>query len=290
MTARRSSSFDWLVAETLVMSVIGLNALVLFLVGFPSVDKMTGGWLGWVDYGCLLYFIAEATVKIQRDTFSAYWEQGWNKMDLLIVIISSPLLLEPIVGGSVEFFSIVMVGRFLRFLRILRFVPNGPKIWAGVVRALKASMAVFLTLFVLNLIFALGANILFGGISSEYFGDPLRSAYSLFKVFTVEGWYEIPDDLKAKGAEDVEVMLLRIYFVVAVLIGGILGLSLANAVFVDEMTADNNDHLEEMVVELRGELEAARAHSEQDQAERWRKLNDTLQDIQSQLADLQKDR
>ena len=128
MTARRSSSFDWLVAETLVMSVIGLNALVLFLVGFPSVDKMTGGWLGWVDYGCLLYFIAEAIVKIQRDTFSVYWEQGWNKMDLLIVIISSPLLLEPFVAVSVEFFSIVMVGRFLRFLRIMRFVPNGPKI------------------------------------------------------------------------------------------------------------------------------------------------------------------
>lgn len=288
MTARRSSSFDWLVAETLVMSVIGLNALVLFLVGFPSVDKATGGWLGWVDYGCLLYFITEAIIKIRRDTFAVYWEQGWNKMDLLIVIISSPLLMAPFVGGNVEFFSIVMVGRFLRFLRILRFVPDG--LWAGVVRALKASMAVFLTLFVLNLIFALGANILFGGTSQEHFGDPLRSAYSLFKVFTVEGWYEIPDALKEGGADDLEVMLLRVYFVVAVLIGGILGLSLANAVFVDEMTADNNDHLEEMVVELRGELEAARAHSEQDQAERWSKLDNTLQDIQSQLNDLHKDR
>ena len=286
MINRRGSSLDWLVGEPLVMVVIGLNALVLFLDGFPSVNEATGGWLGWVDYGCLLYFVAEAIIKIRRDTFFKYWGQGWNKMDLTIVVISSPLLLEPFLGGSVEFFSIVMVGRFLRFLRIMRFIPNGPKIWTGVVRALKASMAVFLTLFVLNLIFALGANILFGGISPEHFGDPLRSAYSLFKVFTVEGWYEIPDDLKAGGANDAEVMLLRFYFIVAVLIGGILGLSLANAVFVDEMTADNNDRLEEMVVDLRGELEAARTHREKEQAERWHALDKSLQDIQAQLSEL----
>ena len=77
-------------------------------------------------------------------------------------------------------------------------------------RSLKASMAGFLALFVLNLIFALGANMLFGGTSPEHIGDPLRSAYSLFKVFTVEGWHEIPDDLKKNRADDVQVMLLRV--------------------------------------------------------------------------------
>lgn len=148
---------------------------------------------------------------------------------------------------------------------------------------------VFLTLFVLNLIFALGANILFGAISAEHFGDPLRSAYSLFKVFTVEGWHEMPDDLKEAGAADAEVMLLRAYFMAAVLIGGILGLSLANAVFVDEMTADNNDRLEEMVIDLREELEVARSHRETEQTERWQRLDDTSQDIKSQLADLRRD-
>ena len=62
MTAHRTSPFDWLIAETLVMSIIGLNALVLFLEGFPSVSETTGGLLGWVDYACLLYFIVEAFI------------------------------------------------------------------------------------------------------------------------------------------------------------------------------------------------------------------------------------
>lgn len=51
----------------------------------------------------------------------------------------------------------------------------------------------------------------------------------------------------------------RGYFVVAVLIGGILGLSLANAVFVDEMTIDNTRTLEAQVAELTAELRALRA-------------------------------
>ena len=76
----------------------------------------------------------------------------------------------------------------------------------------------------------------------------------MFKVFTIEGWFEIPDELAEEGLAEWDLLLLRGYFAFSVVIGGILGFSLANAVFVDEMTADNNDELEQLVVELRGEL------------------------------------
>ena len=41
----------------------------------------------------------------------------------------------------------------------------------------------------------MGANILFGKRSPEYFGNPLIASYTLFKVFTIEGWHEIPDEI-----------------------------------------------------------------------------------------------
>ena len=44
-----------------------------------------------------------------------------------------------------------------------------------------------------------------------------------------------------------------------VMVGGILGLSLANAVFVDEMTIDNTRELEEKVDVLLEEMKAMRA-------------------------------
>ena len=48
--------------------------------------------------------------------------------------------------------------------------------------------------------------------------------------------------------------LTRFYFVLIVLIGGIFGMSLANAVFVDEMTMDNNDVIEKKMDILHAEI------------------------------------
>lgn len=274
---------DWLISEPLVLTIIGLNAVAIVLSGFSHIREHFGEWITWVDYGCLLYFVAEAILKIRRNSFTNYWKRGWNKLDFIIVLGSSPLLLEPIVGGSVQFFSIVLVGRFLRFLRIMRFVPNSEKIWDGVSRALKASAAVFLTLLVLNIILAMGANALFGDVAPKHFGDPLKSAYTLFKVFTVEGWYEIPEEMAANGEDGGLVNMVRGYFVFAVFTGGILGLSLANAVFVDEMIADNNDRLEKMVTNLREELADKREQDETAHVERWKSVETQLRHIQEQL-------
>ena len=274
---------DWLISEPLVLTIIGLNAVAIVLSGFSHIRAHFGEWISWVDYGCLLYFVAEAILKIRRNSFTNYWKRGWNKLDFIIVLGSSPLLLEPIVGGSVQFFSIMLVGRFLRFLRIMRFVPNSEKIWAGVSRALKASAAVFLTLLVLNIILAMGANALFGDVAPKHFGDPLKSAYTLFKVFTVEGWYEIPEEMAANGEDGGLVNMVRGYFVLAVFTGGILGLSLANAVFVDEMIADNNDQLEKMVTNLREELADKRKQDETAHVERWKSVETQLRHIQEQL-------
>ena len=70
------------------------------------------------------------------------------------------------------------------------------------------------------------------------------------------------------------------------LVGGILGLSLANAVFVDEMTADNNDRLEQMVSDLREELADNQKSGAADRAEQWKALENRLNSIQKQLTEM----
>ncbi|MCB9149229.1 MAG: ion transporter [Caldilineaceae bacterium] len=258
-----------LIGEPTVVGVIGLNALALFLDAFPGIHSRFGLWLEWIDYICIVYFIFEALLKIGLLKFSSYWSSGWNRFDFVIMVASLPLLLNlPFETDSSRIYAIptlLRMGRFLRFVRVMRFVPNAAHIGQGIMRALQASVGVFLVLFVLNLTLAVGATMLFGGLENaeQYFGNPLISLYSLFKVFTVEGWYEIPDSLAASGASPGWILILRLYFVMAVLLGGILGLSLANAVFVDEMTTDNTDELENMVMELRAELQMFRAEVRQ---------------------------
>ena len=135
-------------------------------------------------------------------------------------------------------------------------------------RALKASVGVVLVLLIVNVIFGLGATLLFGDVpeARAYFGDPFRSMYSMFKVFTIEGWYEIPDQMERLGVSGQYLLGMRAYFTVAVLVGGLVGLSIANAVFVDEMMADNTEAVETDVRGLHEEFRQFREEYRQDRS------------------------
>ena len=262
----RNPIATFLIEEATVIMVIMLNALILFLDAFPSINASSHGTLHWIDYGCMIFFIVEATIKIRRSGFQGYWRITWNKVDFLIVIVSLPLLASPFVSAGLEDFAVLLLlrlGRLLRFSRLMRSIPHASQVWQGVIRALKASVAVFMVLFALILILAMGANILFHDAAPEHFGDPLLALYSLFKVFTIEGWYEIPESLDPNIVSAGTILLMRGYFVVSVFVGGVLGLSMANAIFVDEMTADNTNKVERMVEELPQELQAFREEMRQ---------------------------
>lgn len=252
----------FLLREPTVLTIILINVVVVFLDAFPTIHAETRGILHAIDYGCILFFVVEALLKIRRHGFAVYWQSGWNRFDFIVVGASAPLLLGPLIHEDLIGFSIfplLRMGRFVRFMRVMRFVPHAGEIGQGVVRALQASVGVFAVLFFLNVILALGATMLFGTLAPQYFGNPIIAIYTLFKVFTIEGWYEIPDILAEQGATLWQVIALRGYFILSVLVGGIMGLSLANAVFVDEMTMDNNAKLEAMVADLNRDLQTISA-------------------------------
>lgn len=249
-----------LIHERTVVTVILINATALFMLGFEGErDTVASPWF-WVDYACVVFFLLEAALKIRVGTWRGYLASGWNRFDYVVVLASLPVLITPLV--DLHGFAVVLLlrlGRLFRLFRLLTFIPNRDHLVAGIRRALRASVGVFLALAVVNFILATGASFLFGELAPEHFGNPLMSLYSLFKVFTVEGWYEIPDLLAERADHPAWAAAARAYFIVAVLVGGILGLSLANAVFVDEMTTDNTRTLEAQVAELAAEIRALRA-------------------------------
>ena len=256
---------DWFVSDRLVMAVIVLNATALVLHEMaPRGTPLRSLWF-WIDWVCVVYFLVEAVLKVRRDGWPRYWANGWNKFDFTVVVLSLPALLGPFLHVSrFAFVLILRLGRLFRLFRLLRFIPNLDHLVFGVRRALRASVGVFLALFLINLILAVMATLLFRDLDSEHFGNPVVSGYSIFQVFTVEGWNEIADGLEERAAEKnpkgarLLVTGTRVFFVVAVLIGGILGLSLANAVFVDEMIMDNNEGLEAKVDALTEEIRQLR--------------------------------
>lgn len=247
--------------ERVVVSAILLNTLALFFLSWSEVAGDHVGFWAALDHACVIFFVVEAAAKIARFGWRGYHADGWNRFDFYIVVASLPSLLTPLVGVGVFDVSgllILRLGRLFRAFRLLRFVPNRAHLGAGILRALRASLAVLLAVLLANFILAMGAAMLFGSIAPEYFGNPLLACYSMFQVFTVEGWHDIPNLLAARADSDAIAALSRLYFVLAVFVGGILGLSLVNAVFVDQMMVDNNDELEQRIDRLTDEIRALR--------------------------------
>ena len=82
--------------------------------------------------------------------------------------------------------------------------------------------------------------------------------------------------------------MVRGYFALSVLVGGILGLSLANAVFVDEMTADNTVKVEKMVLRLEQDIRNLRNERQQDHAILFEDIQSELRQVRQLLEQRQK--
>lgn len=240
-------------SERIVMVVILLNALIVFMMYFPAYNNNLT--LELIDHAFLLFFIIEVIVKLSVFKPRQYFSISWNRFDFAIVVASLPSILVyffPVPNTSL--LIILRLFRLIRLIRFIRFIPDLNKVMLGLGRALRASIFVLLALLVLNFLLAIFTCHFYAGIAPEYFGDPLLSAYSIFQMFTVEGWHEIAGAIAEKTGSPLLMGITRFYFVLVVLVGGIFGMSLANAVFVDEMTMDNTRTLEDKVDKLHREI------------------------------------
>ncbi len=240
-------------SERNIMVAIMVNAALLFTMYFPGYRENL--WLDLLDQAFIVFFLIEAIVKIYYLKPEGYFSLGWNRFDFTIIMLSLPTLLVNVVNvPDTSMLILLRMFRLVRLVRFIRFIPNLSQVMEGLGRALKASVFVLGALLVIDFILALITCHFYGQVAGDYFGNPLIAAYSIFQLFTVEGWNEVAADVIANLDHPVAKGITRVYFVLIVLTGGIFGLSLANAVFVDEMTIDNNRLLEEKIDELQEQI------------------------------------
>lgn len=249
-----------LLNEHVILTLIIINALVVFLLGFPQVPHAVQERLLLLDHAITLCFVLEMAFKLQRDSTRGFFKDPWNRFDFVVIALSLPSLAEWFTDahlGAYGFIVVLRTVRVAKLVRSVRFLPNIDKLIKGMHRAVRASFLVFVVFAIALFIVALLSQRLFGALAPAYFGDPLRALYSVFKVFTVEGWFEVPDQVAAQ-LPPVLAYLARGYFATILLAGGIIGLSLVNSIIVDAMVEDNTDELEAKVDVLTGEVRALR--------------------------------
>ena len=235
-----------------VAIVISLNAIVLFFLSFDGLGGL-GSFLSILDAIFLFYFILEAFIKVRLMGWKTYISRPWNQFDFFILLFSIPslILLFEHKFPDVSFIFVFRVVRTVRFFKFIKFIPNIQELIAGVRRAFKASVFVLLAFFIYSFVISLVSCRMFKDYSPELFGDPFISFYNIFKIFTIEGWYEVPEQLVAQsGMGPIPTFFTKMYFILIVISGGLFGLSIVNAIFVEEMVRDNNDELEMKVDDI----------------------------------------
>ena len=196
-------------------------------------------------------------VKHHEYGLKGYWSSRWNRLDGILVILSIPSIFALFIPTGMMDLSFLLILRLLRTLRLLRvldFFPNFSQLINSFKVALRESNAILLCFFVLITIFGLINCSLFKDIAPEYFATPMDAIYSVFRICTIEGWYDIPDTIAA-ATSPVIGRIVRFYFCLLLIMGGIIGMSFINSIFVDAMVADNNDDVKEKLDEIEKKID-----------------------------------
>ena len=227
-----------LLNEKLLLAIVILNVVVIFIQEC-GVDHMA---LSLVDIVCTLIFVAEMVVKHREYGVKGYWRDRWNALDGIVTILSIPALLAYLIPeiASINAIIIFRALRVFKLFRTARRFPNLTEIWSGFKLALRQSAGFLLGYFIVIVVIAMFNSALFGKVAPEYFDTPLDAIYSVFQLFTTEGWYEIPNAVVG-DLSPVWTHIIRFYFCLLLIGGGIIGMSLINSIFVDALAADNND-------------------------------------------------
>lgn len=225
--------------ETNINTLIVLNFAVTFVLQFQSLHY--NNVLVGIDIFITLLFGLELYTKVKVWGFS-FLKNTFELFDSILIFFSVISLLFFPFLDRIDFLLSLRIIRILKCTRLFKIIPNYKRLLINFKIAVKASTGLVTSLLVIILLLSVMLTIIYGSISPKYFGNPLESVYSVFRIFTIEGWYDIPNSI-SESLSPFFSCLTKIIFSLIVFFGGIFGMSFISSIFVDEMAADNNDEV-----------------------------------------------
>ena len=221
--------------------------------------------------GLASLFVLEIFLRLLGLGCAEFMADGWNQLDLVLALFTlldlSIVVLDELgmAGGSVGFELNLTAFRALRLLRVLRLL-RLVQYWKGVYKIFSALVAargqvvnIFILLFVFMTCFSLVGVQLFGGKCGASEGSRYHFDYFVPAMLTVlivfsGGWF---DPLSA-CADGGGLMVTRLYFLVALLIGFFVIMNLFVSIILEAL-ADFVEEQEEAEEEEEAAKEAEEA-------------------------------
>jgi len=240
--------------KNLSLAVTVINILVL-ATDHWGMDKTWETVNNWINFGCSIYFIIEAVVKIVT-MLDKYFRDPFNDFDLLLCIISIP---EMVLSGtgSGSSLSALRAFRLARLMRVINSSPHVKRLLITVGNSAKAASFLFFFMFIFIVLSAAFCVIVFpDAVPQETrpnYVDFPNAVLTMFIVISGENWVD----------EAVKVMLgtsawAIAFFIPYFLFGNYVILNFVVVILI----ASYNDAAETLIEEEDREAERLRAENE----------------------------
>ena len=183
--------------------------------------------LAALDLLVTIFFVIEISVRFfAEDQKKAFFKDGWNIFDFLIVTIS----LVPI--SNVESVFVARLLRIIRVLRIITVIPAFRHIIDSLVKTIPRVGFIALLMFIFMYVWGAIGTMFFGVIDPDHWGNIGLALITLVQIATYDDWAAIMGEV-------IEVYPFAwIFFVSFIVINAVILLNMVIGVIVDVMTGD----------------------------------------------------
>lgn len=178
--------------DAAMLAVITVNAIILGLETFDSVEREHGPLLDTLNDVLLGVFVVELLIRITAHwpTPARFARSGWNVFDFVVVSAS-------FLPGLRENATLLRILRLARVVRAVRFLPDLRVIVSAVARSVPgvASLAVMTVLLVY--LYGMVGWVIFDEHDPDSFGNAGEAMLTMFVLLTLEN---LPDYIE-RGQE-----------------------------------------------------------------------------------------
>jgi len=215
-----SAPFNTFVIATIVVNAV-LIGLSTYLTSAPSLRVIAA-----LETICIGIFVVELVLRlVARDSAAAFFRNGWNIFDLVIVIAA-------FIPASNGIGTVLRILRVFRVLRLVKTIPELRMIVDVLLRSVASMKYVALLATILFYVYAVIGVKLFGGDGhpmQTYFTSIHEACFTLFRILTGDDWTQMRYELAQAGhplgaftAFQVSWILVATFLLVNLIVGAVI--------------------------------------------------------------------
>lgn len=241
-----------------IIAVILINAVLIGLSTYLS-DETALRAIAVIETVCVAIYVVEIVLRfLARDSTPAFFRDGWNIFDLVIIVAA-------LIPASNGIGPVLRILRVFRVLRLVKTIPELRLIVTVLLRSVASMKYVAMLATIMFYVYAVIGVKLFGGDGHPmlpYFASIHEACFTLFRILTGDDWTQMRYELAQAGhplgaftAFQVSWIVVATFLLVNLIVGAVIN-NYQKVQDIEESRSRVLDTSEQRMRELVRELDA----------------------------------